>query len=235
MFRLPRLDTDPDDGYQIRMAPGRSVVVINRGTYWNTAYMVPKGGYAQLRSQGIEAFQEDFANLVGFLADRAVELASFEDMRFLEVRVNRLRRWHVPGLLLIGDAAHAMSPVGGVGINLAVQDAVAAANILSDFLRGAQHDGGVVPDTALAAVQRRRRVPTVATQAFQRLAQRFGIDRALRGGRTPDYSPLGTTPLVRKLLGRLIGVGVRPEHVRSPAVARRSADEEQRSNPHTEV
>jgi 2-polyprenyl-6-methoxyphenol hydroxylase-like FAD-dependent oxidoreductase len=219
MFRLSRRDTDPDEGYHIRMAGGRSVVVINRRSYWNLAYMIRKDGHDELRRNGIQALRDDIANLVGFLADRVDELTGFTDTRFLEVRVNRLRRWHAPGLLLIGDAAHAMSPIAGVGINLAVQDAVAAANILTGFLRRAQHGGAPVPESATAAVQRRRWLPTVATQAFQRLAQHFAIDRALHQDAPPDYSAIGDNRLARKLLGRLIGVGIRPEHVRVPACA----------------
>jgi 2-polyprenyl-6-methoxyphenol hydroxylase-like FAD-dependent oxidoreductase len=199
-------------------------VVIDRGSYWNVAYMIRKGGYYDLCRAGIQALRDDVANLVEFLADRVDELAGFTDTRFLEVRVNRLRRWHAPGLLLIGDAAHAMSPIGGVGINLAVQDAVAAANILTGFLRRAQHGGEPVPESAITAVQRRRWLPTVVTQAFQRLAQRFGIDRALRGDVPPDFSAIAKMPFVSKLLGRLIGVGVLPEHVRVPAHATPRSD-----------
>jgi 2-polyprenyl-6-methoxyphenol hydroxylase-like FAD-dependent oxidoreductase len=219
MFRLSRRDTDPDEGYHIRMAGGRSIVVINRGSYWNIAYMIRKGGYDQLTHAGIQALRDDVANLVGFLADRVEELAGFTGTRFLEVRVNRLRRWYAPGLLLIGDASHAMSPIGGVGINLAVQDAVAAANILTGSLRRAQHDGEPVPESAIAAVQRRRWLPTVVTQGFQRLAQRFAIDRALRGDAPLALAAIGRRRLVSKLMSRLIGVGVLPEHVRVPAHA----------------
>jgi 2-polyprenyl-6-methoxyphenol hydroxylase-like FAD-dependent oxidoreductase len=223
MFRISRSNEDPDDGYHIRMASGRSVVVINRTTYWNIAYMIRKGGHEQLRSKGIDALRGDVASLVPFLADRVGELTGFDDTRFLEVRVNRVQRWHVPGLLLIGDAAHAMSPIGGVGINLAVQDAVAAANILADHLVRAQRHGISVPESASAAVQWRRWLPTAATQAFQRIAQRFGIERSLQSGTNPDYRAIGEKRLMQTILSRLIGVGVRPEHVRTVAQdARRS-------------
>jgi 2-polyprenyl-6-methoxyphenol hydroxylase-like FAD-dependent oxidoreductase len=214
MFRLSRREDDSDDGYRIRMASGASIVLIDRGAYWNVAYMIRKGRYEELRLRGIEALRADVGRLIGFLADRTGELAGFGDTRFLEVRVNRLRRWHLPGLLLIGDAAHAMSPIAGVGINLAVQDAVGAANVLTGHLLRAQRDGRPVPRSALAAVQIRRWLPAAVTQAFQRLAQRFTIDRAVGGREPPNLAAVTRIAVVRKAMTRLIAIGVLPEHVR---------------------
>jgi 2-polyprenyl-6-methoxyphenol hydroxylase-like FAD-dependent oxidoreductase len=217
MFRISRRDRDPDWCYQIHMSGERSAVVIDRTTYWNIACPVRKGDHDELRARGIGAFQDDVAGLLPFLADRVGELTSFEQIRFLDVHVNRLPRWHLPGLLFIGDAAHAMSPMGGVGINLAVQDAVAAANLLAEPLARAQRHGTAVPDEAIAAVQRRRWLPVVGTQALQRFVQRHGVERALHGGVTPDCRWMLNSGAVRTVLSRLIGVGIRPEHVRPAA------------------
>ena len=219
MFRVSRRHTDPDEVYRIHMTRRRSVVVIDRTTHWNIAYPIRKDGHDQFRRRGIEALRNDVAGLVPFVADRVDELAGFDDIRILQVRVDRVSRWHLPGLLLIGDAAHAMSPMGGIGINLAVQDAVAAANILAAHLMRTQRYGTHVPESATAAVQRRRQPPTATTQALQRFAQIFGIERALRGGVTLDCGPLLKNRLVQTMVSRLIGVGVRPEHVRTPHVA----------------
>jgi 2-polyprenyl-6-methoxyphenol hydroxylase-like FAD-dependent oxidoreductase len=214
MFRISRRNSDPDGCYQIRTTADRSAVVINRTTYWNIAYPVRKDGHDQFCDRGIGALQEDVATLMPFLADRVHELTGFDAVRFLDVHVNRLPRWHLPGLLVIGDAAHAMSPMGGVGINLAIQDAVATANLLAEPLVRAQRNGTAIPETMIAAVQRRRWLPTVATQAGQRFAQRLTVERALHGGVTPDYSAVLKSRRVRIMLSRLIGVGIRPEHVR---------------------
>ncbi|MGW5362214.1 FAD-dependent oxidoreductase [Actinopolymorpha pittospori] len=219
-FRLPRKDEDPlEEALTLRLRSGRGVATIPRDTYWQLAYVIRKGGFGALHAQGIEALRRGVAETVPFLADRVDQLAGFEDTSVLEVRVDRLRRWHRPGLLLLGDAAHAMSPLGGVGINLAVQDAVAAANMLTEPLRTAQNLGTPVPERALAAVQHRRQVPTIATQTFQRFVQSVAVAPMLRAD--PDdhtarmpVPPL-VLPLVRRPLGRLIGLGIRPEHVRT--------------------
>ncbi|MFD2078923.1 2-polyprenyl-6-methoxyphenol hydroxylase [Actinopolymorpha cephalotaxi] len=218
-FRLPWAESDSAaQALTFRFGPGRAAVTIPRRTYWQIAYLIRKGGFEDLRGQGIDALRQGVAQTVPFLADRVGELRSFDDTSVLEVRMDRLRRWYRPGLLAIGDAAHAMSPVAGVGINLAVQDAVAAANLLVPSLREAQRSGVPVPDRALAAVQRRRQLPTAVTQAFQRAVQTFGLNRALRAdpGASPAAPvPAWLAPVIRRPMSRFVGLGVRPEHVRT--------------------
>jgi 2-polyprenyl-6-methoxyphenol hydroxylase-like FAD-dependent oxidoreductase len=214
-----RLSKRPGDLAQSlgRVDAGQVLVTIDRGDYWQCAYVIPKGGFEALRRGPVEAFRGRIAELAPDLLDRVGELRSWDDVRLLTVAVNRLRRWHCPGLLCIGDAAHAMSPIGGVGINLAVQDAVAAANVLAQALR----DGR---DTAplLDAVQRRRAVPTRATQRLQVLLQARVLRPVLGSERRITRLPrvfrlLRRYPALRRIPGRVIGMGFRPEHVRSPA------------------
>ncbi len=216
-FRLPRRESDPG-GIDARPATGGFAVLIDRGDYWQVAHLVRKGAFAEIKSRGLQRFREDVARTVPLLADRVAELDDWRDVSMLSVRVDRLPRWHLPGLLLIGDAAHAMSPIGGVGINLAVQDAVASANLLAEPLRR-----GRVGDADLAAVQQRRDLPTRVTQGLQRAAQAGFIDPLLRGERE------ATPPAPLRLLSRLrpgrhftawlVGVGIRPEHVRTPELS----------------
>jgi 2-polyprenyl-6-methoxyphenol hydroxylase-like FAD-dependent oxidoreductase len=156
MFRISRRDTDPDEGLSTRIGNGRIFNVIDRNTYWQMSYETEKGGYDRLKADGVGPLRHDLGTTVPFLADRTDEITSIDDVQLLEVRVDRLRRWHAPGLLLIGDAAHAMSPIGGFGIALAVQDAVAAANRLYAPLLEWQRVGRPVDSRQLAAVQRRR-------------------------------------------------------------------------------
>jgi 2-polyprenyl-6-methoxyphenol hydroxylase-like FAD-dependent oxidoreductase len=216
-FRMSRRASDPENGLG-RVTAGRILAFIDRGEYWQIACVIPKGSAERERERGIDAFRESLARLAPFLADRVGELSSWDDLRLLTVQVDRLARWHRPGLLCIGDAAHAMSPIGGVGINLAIQDAVAAANLLAAPLR----DGTLTEDD-LARVQRRRTPPTVATQLLQRVIQRRVVAPAL-AGRAPSRPPrvvrlLKRFPALQVLPARLIGVGVRPEHVRTGSVA----------------
>jgi 2-polyprenyl-6-methoxyphenol hydroxylase-like FAD-dependent oxidoreductase len=215
-FRLSRRSTDPD-ATMGRFDVGRIFVLLNRGEHWQCGYVIPKGAADEIRRGGLDAFRAAVSALVPFAADRVGELAGWDDVRLLTVKVDRLRQWHRPGLLCIGDAAHAMSPVGGVGINLAVQDAVAAANRLWRPLRDR-----AVADEDLRRVQRRREWPTRATQWLQVVVQRRLVSRALGGG--PLRLPLlvrllARCPLVRRLPARLVGVGIRPEHIESPAAA----------------
>jgi 2-polyprenyl-6-methoxyphenol hydroxylase-like FAD-dependent oxidoreductase len=213
-FRISRRAEDPADT-MARFDRGSILVMLNRGEYWQCAFVIAKGALESLRSRGLQAFRATLAGLLPFAAARMAEVASWDEVKLLTVQVNRLRRWYREGLLCIGDAAHAMSPVGGVGINLAIQDAVAAANVLwrGDFSQ-----------QSLRAVQRRREFPTRVTQCFQVIVQDRILSRVLAG----DGAPLEVPPAVRLLVrfaalrripARLVGVGVRPEHVASPAVA----------------
>jgi 2-polyprenyl-6-methoxyphenol hydroxylase-like FAD-dependent oxidoreductase len=207
-----------DDGDTLgRVGAGHLFVRIDRGDYWQCAMIIPKGGFVPIKAEGIEAFRRRLAALAPELGDRVNEIRTWDDVKLLTVRVDRLRRWYRPGLLAIGDAAHAMSPIGGVGINLAVQDAVAAANILAEPLRA-----GAPSVAALRAVQRRRELPTRLTQRAQLFIQNRVIGRVL-GNRAAPSPPralrlLARWPALQRLPARLIGVGVRPEDVRTRAI-----------------
>ena len=226
-FRLSRRSSDREGTFG-RITPGRFVAMIDRGDYWQMAYAIPKGTEAELRARAIDTLRESVAELMPFLADRVAELRSWDDVKSLEVQVNRLKRWHLPGLLMIGDAAHAMSPIGGVGINLAIQDAVATANLLVEPL-----GRGVVTERELARVRRRRWLPTAVTQAMQRVVQRRLLGPVLQGqGPGAALGPLRLVArlgFVRRLPGRLVGVGVLPEHVRTPALGARGSPPPDRS------
>lgn len=195
---------------------GKILVTINRGEYWQCAFVIAKGAFAQIQQRGLPTFRDDLKDAAPFLADRLHELRDWNDIKLLSVAVDRLRKWFRPGLLCIGDSAHAMSPIGGVGINLAIQDAVAAANILAaPLLRGQ-----VTPDH-LRAVQRRREFPTRVTQAFQVQAHKRVLDPLLKGQTNLQKLPLAARlfrhfPVLRRIPARLIGMGVRPERVKTP-------------------
>jgi len=214
-MRLSRRSNDPGQTLG-RIDAGRMFVMLNREDYWQCAYVIRKGGIDEIRARGLPALREEIANLVPYLRDRVDELKDWSDVKLLSVSVDRLRVWHRPGLLCIGDAAHAMSPIGGVGINLAIQDAVAAANILSPHLLQ-----GSVSQRDLAAVQRRREFPTRATQRLQLMVQNRVIGRVLAN--KAKISPplavriLDRVPFLRRVPARLIGLGFRPEHVSAPA------------------
>lgn len=223
-LRVSRVPGDPA-GLNGRIGTGAMVAAIDRGDYWQLAYLIPKGGIDDVRAAGIEPFQRKLLELLPFLGGRvAEEVDSFDRVAFLNVELNRLPTWHRPGFLAIGDAAHAMTPVGGVGINLAVQDAVATANLLSERLYEAQgypdRFARTLNPDLLAQVQRRRWTPTVGTQAVQRLVQNQVMVRALRTGGGMSALP----PPLRLLAGgrawsaviaRVMMYGIRPEHVRS--------------------
>ena len=194
---------------------GKILVLINRDKYWQCAFVIPKGEAENIKKRGLEAFRQEIAGLEPFLSDRVSELRDWSEVSLLTVAVDRLQEWALPGLLCIGDAAHAMSPIGGVGINLAIQDAVATANLLGEALRR-----GAPSLEELLAVQRRRTFPTNATQQLQVVLQNNAILRVL-GSQQPLQLPwllrmLRRWPALRRIPARLIAVGFRPEHIRTP-------------------
>jgi len=201
-----------------RVEPGKFLVLLDRGDYWQCGFVIPKGTLDRYHERGLQSFRDEIIAIAPFFRDRVAEIRSWNDVKLLTVTVDRLRQWYRPGLLCIGDAAHAMSPIGGVGINLAIQDAVAAANILARDLRR-----GPVGTDRLHAVQKRRLFPTRATQRMQILAQ----DRIVGPAITRGAAPIRKLPLALRLMNRLpilsripariIGMGFRPEHVRIPA------------------
>jgi 2-polyprenyl-6-methoxyphenol hydroxylase-like FAD-dependent oxidoreductase len=212
-MRMSRKPSDPaQTGGTINF--GHMMVTLNRNDYWQCAYLIRKGGYDQLHARGLEAFRADIVKLCPFLADRVHELKDWDDIKLLTVAVDRLTKWWRPGLLCIGDAAHAMSPIGGVGVNVAVQDAVATANILAVPLR----DGTLTTDH-LDRVQRRRTFPMKVIQKMQVTMQERVIDKVLRSDQ-PFKAPLimrlfNWFPFLRRIPARIVGIGVRPEHIRT--------------------
>ena len=214
-FSIERREGDPSN-VMGRIVPRRMVVLLDRNTYWQVAYLIKKDSFEEIRAAGLAAFRAELRRAVPFFGDRVNALQDWNDIKLLAVRVDRLARWHRPGLLCIGDAAHAMSPIGGVGINLAIQDAIATANLLAAKLR----DSSVTEDD-LARVARRRAFPTKFIQRIQVIFQNRMIDPVLRGGRS-GRAPfvlrlLVKLGLTRRLFGQIFGVGIRPEHVRSPS------------------
>jgi 2-polyprenyl-6-methoxyphenol hydroxylase-like FAD-dependent oxidoreductase len=209
--RLSRRPDDSDDVFG-RFDAGRIFIMVNREDYWQCAYVIPKGTADDMMKRDIGDFRRMILAMQPWLGERVNEVKSWDDVRLLTVALDRLPQWYRPGLLCIGDAAHAMSPIGGVGINLAVQDAVAAANILAEPLRA-----GAVTLDHLARVQRRRQWPTRVTQAFQRTIQNRVIRPVLAGMAQPKppliLKLLDWFPALRGIPARFIGIGVRPEHI----------------------
>jgi 2-polyprenyl-6-methoxyphenol hydroxylase-like FAD-dependent oxidoreductase len=216
-FRMTRREDDGEDVFG-HIEAGAMIVMLDRGDYWQCAYVIPKGGIERVKSAGIEAFRARVVALSPFLADRIGEIRSFDDVKLLSVTVDRLQQWWRPGLICIGDAAHAMSPIGGVGINIAVQDAVAAANRLATPLRN-----GSVTDDDLRAIQVRRAFPARLTQQIQLAMQNRIIGPALQGTREPEppflFRLFNAFPILRRMPARLLAVGIRPEHVQTPDAA----------------
>ena len=218
-MRILRTPTDPE-GLIGNLGAGIVFVMIDRDDYWQCALVIPKGGIDEIHARGLPQFRDRIRSLVPFLGDRVEELNDWTEIRLLTVVVDRLRTWHRSGLLCIGDAAHAMSPVGGVGINLAIQDAVAAANILSEPIAS-----GRLSDDDLGRVQRRRELPTRVIQRGQLAIQDQFLRKALerRGEVKVPFAMclLQRFPMLRRIPARLVGVGLRPEHVRMQSFGRK--------------
>lgn len=211
-MRLSRKETDPPQTLG-RVAPGVLLVMLNREDYWQCGFVIPKGQLDELKQLGIEAFRQRIVSIAPFTADRVQELQTWDDIKLLTVKVDRLEQWYRDGLLCIGDAAHAMSPVGGVGINLAIQDAVATANILHEPLKN-----GTCTTADLEKVQQRRLYPTRMTQRFQVAIQNNAIKPTLGSADTKVSIPPAVRlfqmfPALRAIPANLIGLGFRPEHI----------------------
>ena len=217
-FRAGRR-ADENESLFARLEPGKMMVTFDRGDYWQCAYVIAKGQYAAVKARGLDAFRADIASMAPILEQGMADVKTWDDVKLLTVTINRLIRWVRPGLLCIGDAAHAMSPVGGVGVNLAVQDAVATANLLAAKLAK-----GCPSEDELDAVRRRREFPVRMTQAMQTVIQNRIISVALKPGDHAFKAPLfvrviNAVPWLQGITARLIAIGVRPEHVHSPAAS----------------
>jgi 2-polyprenyl-6-methoxyphenol hydroxylase-like FAD-dependent oxidoreductase len=214
-FRAGRQASETENVFA-RVEPGKMMITFDRGDYWQCAYVIAKGQYQAVKAKGLQPLLDDVVRMAPILKSGISDVRSFDDVKLLTVAINRLKRWTRPGLLCIGDAAHAMSPVGGVGVNLAVQDAVATANLLADKLRN-----GCPSEDELDAVRRRREFPVNMTQWMQVVVQNRIISGALTAGDQPLKVPLivrliTAFPWLQGIPARFIGLGVRPEHVHSP-------------------
>ena len=216
-FRLSHKGGDSADTFG-HIEAGKMMIMLDRGDYWQCAYVIPKGGIERVKAEGLDAFRARVVEMSPFVSDRVEELKSWDDVKLLSVTVDRLKKWWRPGLLCIGDAAHAMSPIGGVGINMAVQDAVAAANRLAGPLRA-----GKVTDEDLQAIEERRTLPMRFTQWLQLTIQKRIISRVLASKERPKppsfFKLFNSFPALRRIPARLIGLGIRPEHVQTPEAA----------------
>ena len=217
-FRAGRKPDETENVFA-RLEPGKMLVTFDRGDYWQCAYVIAKGQYEAVKARGLPLLLDDVARMAPILQSGVADVKSWDDVKLLTVAINRLKRWTRPGLLCIGDAAHAMSPIGGVGVNLAVQDAVATANLLAEKLAR-----GSPSQDDLDAVQRRREFPVKMTQRMQVIAQDNIIGAALKPGDQPLKVPLAVrlitaVPWLQGVTARFVALGVRPEHVQSPAAA----------------
>jgi 2-polyprenyl-6-methoxyphenol hydroxylase-like FAD-dependent oxidoreductase len=225
-FRLSRKATDDSEMFG-HIEAGMMMVMLDRGDYWQCAFVIPKGGIEQVKARGLDAFRRQVEWMSPFLGDRVAELKSWDDVKLLSVAVDRLPQWWRSGLICIGDAAHAMSPIGGVGVNLAVQDAVAAANRLAAPLKA-----GAATTDDLKAIQERRMLPVRFTQWLQLTIQKRIISRVLTSQQRPKppllFKLFGLFPILRRIPARLLAVGIRPEHVHTPDAF--AASSSQRAN-----
>jgi 2-polyprenyl-6-methoxyphenol hydroxylase-like FAD-dependent oxidoreductase len=216
-MRMSKKDDDPEQTFGF-FKHGKLLVLIDRGDYWQAGFVIPKGQFDEIKERGLAQFQNDIVSFAGFLRDRVAELDDWSKIKLLTVQVNRLREWCCEGLLCIGDSAHAMSPAGGVGINLAIQDAVATANLLAEKLQG-----GPVHIGDLRTVQARREWPTRLIQGMQTFIHRRVVTGRMSGGKKTSlpfvFRLLKWFPILRQLPARFIGLGPRPEHIRSPSAA----------------
>jgi 2-polyprenyl-6-methoxyphenol hydroxylase-like FAD-dependent oxidoreductase len=216
----------PDENERLfaRLQTGKMLVTFDRGDYWQCAYVIAKGQFDAVKARGLDAFRNDIIGMAPILGAGLSDVKSWDDVKLLTVAINRLKRWTRPGLLCIGDAAHAMSPIGGVGVNLAIQDAVATANLLAARLAALKDNRSCPSEDELDAVQRRRAFPVRMTQAMQVMVQNNVISAVIKPGDEPLRVPLflrvvNALPPLQALAGRLMAIGVRPEHVHSPALS----------------
>jgi 2-polyprenyl-6-methoxyphenol hydroxylase-like FAD-dependent oxidoreductase len=220
-FRVGRRPNEAENLFA-RIQTGKMLVTFDRGDYWQCAYVIAKGQYDAVKARGLDAFRTDVVGMAPVLGAGMSDVKSWDDVKLLTVAINRLKRWALPGLLCIGDAAHAMSPIGGVGVNLAIQDAVATANLLAAKLAALKNCKACPSEEDLDAVQRRRSFPVRMTQAVQVAVQNNVISRVIKPGNEPLRLPvllrvIRALPPLQALTARLIAIGVRPEHVHSPA------------------
>lgn len=221
-FRAGRRANETENLFA-RIQTGKMLVTFDRGDYWQCAYVIAKAQFDAVKARGLDAFRNDVIGMAPVLSAGMSDVKSWDDVKLLTVAINRLKRWTLPGLLCIGDAAHAMSPVGGVGVNLAIQDAVATANLLAAKLAALKNTKGCPSEENLDVVRRRREFPVRMTQAMQVVVQNKIISVALRPGDLPLRAPLfarivNAIPWLQGITARFVAVGVRPEHVQSPAL-----------------